>query len=257
MTKRPFTEHEIEIDTNGKRGVAAERAVAAQKQKLKTYTLDLRIHSPVALGHFGMEGVDTIPALVRLAKNKGLDVIAVTDFYNGDSVDRVKSAAQGSELVVIPGVDIRAAIKECNDIQLTCIFPETHTTADVERFLADLQVPAAAKGKRDYIVSADLAKILQVVDLHGGACFPSRMDKTPARMGAIPRLVEDFGFRAFDLAYHDSSRFFQTRWPKVKFHLFSFSNANALAQVGSRSARVKLDTPSYQSLSLLVRRVVQ
>lgn len=253
MTKRPYTEHEIELDSRSKQNIAANGAGNA-KPRLKTYTLDLRIHSPVALGHFGMDGVDTIPALVRLAKNKGLDVIAVTDFYNGDSVDKVKNAAANCELIVIPGVDIRASIKECNDIQLTCIFPEYITTEHVERFLADLRVPAAAKGRRDFIVPLDLAEILNVVDTHGGACFPSRMDKTPARMGAIPALVENFGFRAFDLAYNDSSRFFELRWPKLKFNLFSFSNANALAQVGSRSARVKLDTPNYQSLSQLVRR---
>ncbi len=253
MTKRPYTEHEIEIEPRSKREFPAGSATPT-KARLKTYTLDLRIHSPVALGHFGMDGVDTIPALVRLAKNKGLDVIAVTDFYNGDSVDRVKSAASNCELIVIPGVDIRASIKECNDIQLTCLFPEAITTANVEQFLADLHVPAAAKGRRDFIVPLELAEILKVVDAHGGACFPSRMDKTPARMGAIPSLVETYGFRAFDLAYTDSSRFFELRWPKTKFNLFSFSNANALAQVGSRSARVKLDTPNYQSLSQLVRR---
>jgi 3',5'-nucleoside bisphosphate phosphatase len=252
MTKQQYTEHDIR--QSGKEKAVAPGAINGLKQKLKTYSLDLRIHSPVALGHFGMDGVDTLPALVRLAKNKGLDLITVTDFYNTETVDKIKKAAEGSGLVIIPGVDIRAAIPECNDVQLTCIFPEVFTSVEIGAFLESLRVPESAKGRRDYIVALDIEEILKLVEQHGGACFPSRMDKTPARMGAIPALVEKHGIRAFDLAYQDSNRFFQTRWPKEKFHLFSFSNANALAQVGSRSARVKLDQPCFESLSLLVQR---
>lgn len=255
MTKQQFTVHEIEVTSTveSSRGALSE-TVKTVKQKPRTYCLDLKIHSPVALGHFGMDSVDTLPALVRLARNKGLDVIAVTDFYSAQSVDRIKIAADGSGLSVIPGVDIRAAVKECNDIQLTCLFPESHTSEQVMNFLNALGVPPQATGKADFIVPLELGKILEIVDQHEGACFPSRMDKTPGRMGAIPVLVEQFGFRAFDLAYNDSSRFFNLRWPKEKFHLFSFSNANALAQVGSRSARVKLEAPNFDSLRHLVRR---
>ena len=253
MTKAQYTEHEIAASNTTK--INAKGAIkGSPKTKLKTYSLDLRIHSPVALGHFGMEGVDTLPALVRLAKNKGLDVIAVTDFYNSETVDRIKNAAIGSSLIVIPGVDIRAAIPECNDIQLTCIFPENFCSEQIAELLRALRVPESAKGRRDYIVALELVDIISLIEAHGGGCFPSRMDKTPARMNAIPTLVNQYGFRAFDLAYQDSIRFFQARWPKENFHLFSFSNANALAQVGSRSARVKLDQPSFDSLRELVKR---
>jgi hypothetical protein len=84
--------------------------------------------------------------------------------------------------------------------------------------------------------------------------LPSRMDKTPNRMAIIPTLVEKYGFRAFDLAYMDTSKFFKTRWPKVKFHLFSFSDASALAQVGSRIARVKMSNPGFEGIRAIVSR---
>jgi len=80
------------------------------------------------------------------------------------------------------------------------------------------------------------------------------MDKTPNRQATIPTLVQKYGFRAFDLAYSESTQFFKARWPKVKFNLFSFSNANALAQVGSRSARVKLATPGFAGIKQIVAR---
>lgn len=250
MTKAQYTVHEIEMPSTN--STVPGQKIA--KQKLKTYSLDLRIHSPVSLGYFGMEGLDAYPALVRLAKTKGLDVIAVTDFYRSATIDKVKEAAAGSGMLVIPGVDIRAATPECNDIQITCLFPEQAGSQQVAEFLEKLEVPAAAEGRRDFIVAKDLRDILATLEALGGGCFPSRMDKTPTRMGAIPRLVDEYGLRAFDLAYTESARFFQARWPKEKFNLFSFSNANALAQVGSRSARVKLDKPSFEALLQLVKR---
>jgi hypothetical protein len=73
-------------------------------------------------------------------------------------------------------------------------------------------------------------------------------------MSVIPELVENYGFRAFDLAYADSSAFFKKRWPKIKFQLFTFSDANALAQIGSRNAKVKMPTPGFEGLKDLISR---
>ena len=67
-------------------------------------------------------------------------------------------------------------------------------------------------------------------------------------------LVERFGFRAFDLAYAESSRYFSRRWPDISFHLFTFSNAYALAQVGTRSVRMRLQTPDFEGIRHLLGR---
>jgi hypothetical protein len=224
------------------------------KPRQKSYVLDLRIHSPASLGYLGIEGIDTAPALVRLAKVKGLNVIAVTDFYSGHYIDRIMAAAVGSEVTVIPGVVIRCCVADCDDVTLSCLFPLSFNTQKIEEFLGALEVPASAFGNRQYLVKMPFKKILSTIESFGGIALPSRMDKTPHRMNAIPTLVDEYGIRTFDLAYHDSSRFFKKNWPKTKFNLFSFSNANALAQVGSRTARVKLLEPSFEALSALMSR---
>ncbi len=238
--------------------VGADVGDSAQALKTKTrqksYVMDLRIHSPASLGYLGVEGLDTAPALVRLAKVKGLDVIGVTDFYSGKFIDRVVDAARGTALTVVPGVVIRAAIPSCNDIILTCLFPECYSGARIEDFLKEIKVPESAFGSRSFCVTVSLQEILRVVDAHQAVAMPSRMDKTPYRLAAIPMLVEQYGFRAFDLAYADSLRFFKRRWPKEKFQLFSFSNANALAQVGSRIAKIKMPIPGFDGIRQVVSR---
>lgn len=234
--------------------VPLAQQVEKSRTRQKSYVMDLRIHSPASLGYLGIEGLDTAPALVRLAKVKGLDVIAVTDYYSGKFIDRVVEAAREVPLVVIPGVVIRVAIPTCNDVVLTCLFPENYKADGIEAFLGKISVPANQFGNRSYCVPESLATVLEVLKVFGGVALPSRMDKTPHRMQAIPILVEDYGFRAFDLAYADSVRFFKSRWPKIKFHLFSFSNANALAQVGSRIARVRMPVPGFEGIRQIVSR---
>lgn len=259
--KQSLSERVEKVDSESGKQVAAAgqpSTLAGQvervKLKPKNYLLDLRIHSPASLGYLGIEGIDTAPALVRLAQVKGLDVIAITDYHSGAYIDRILEAAQTSDVKVIPGTVLRCALESCDDVILSCLFPENYGTSKIQEFLAALGVPPSAAGNRDFLVRKPFAQILETVDQYNGVVLPSRMDKTPHRMSVIPVLVERYGFRAFDLAYSDSLRFFKTRWPKIKFQLFSFSNANALAQVGSRTAKVKLEDPGFSGIRDLIGR---
>ena len=234
--------------------LALAKKVEKTKTRQKSYVMDLRIHSPASLGYLAIEGIDTAPALVRLARVKGLDIIAVTDFYSGAFIDRIVAAAKDSDLKVIPGTALRCSVGNCNDGVMTCLFPEGHTSAQVEAFVLSLGVPKSMAGRRDYVVKKPFAELLAIIDAAGAVALPSRIDKTPTRLSALPILIEQFGFRAFDLAYADSVKMFKARWPKIKFQLFSFSNAQALAQVGSRIAKVKMSDPGFGGISEMVAR---
>ena len=224
------------------------KKIEKTQAKSKSYTLDLRIHSPASLGYLGIQGLDTAPALVRLAKVKGLDVIALTDYHSGAYIDRIAEAAKDSQVTVIPGVDLRCNIAGCDDVTITVLFQEGFTSAQVEEFLREIGVPASASGNKEFILKTPLEKILTLIEYHQAAACPSRIDKTPYRMKTIPALVEQYGFRSFDVAYLESAEYFKKTWPKLKFNIFSFSDANALAQVGSRTARIKLEAPNFSGV---------
>ena len=253
----------VECEVTGRAAAEQETSSSSLAQKVektrsprqKSYVMDLRIHSPASLEYHGIDGLDAAPALVRLARVKGLDVIAVTDFFSGEFVDRVVDAAKGSSITVVPGVVIRCVVGSCRDVTISCLFAENTNTSRLADFLSALNVPRQAFGDRNYVIQKPLAEILQVLERFEGVAIPSRMDKTPHRLSVVPELVDKYGFRAFDLAYADSVRFFRSRWPKTKFQLFSFSNANALAQVGSRTARVKMAVPGFAGIKELVTRI--
>jgi hypothetical protein len=232
--------------------VPLSQRIEKTKTRQKSYVMDLRVQSPASMGYLGVDGLDSAPAIVRLAKVKGLDVIAITDFYSGDFIDRMVSAAKSSPLTVIPGVSVRCRVKTCSDVIISCLFPESITSAGISEFLRELNVPREARGNPNYVITATIDQLLHALSARNGIAIPSRLDKTPHRMSIIPELVEQYGFRAFDLAYGDSSAYFKKRWPKMKFQLFTFSDANALAQIGSRNAKVKMPTPGFEGLKELL-----
>ncbi len=60
----------------------------AKPQKAgKPFKVDLRVHSPGTAGFFSMGGVETASALIGLSKVKGLDIVGITDYYNGIAID--------------------------------------------------------------------------------------------------------------------------------------------------------------------------
>lgn len=225
-----------------------------EKSRGKSYTLDLRIHSPASLGYQTIQGIETADALVRLCKVKGIDVIAITDSNSGDYINKVVESAKDHPLLVLPGVEVRCRLNECDDVTLACIFKEGSGGERVEEFLKRLDIPVSAKGRNDFVVRENLESIIALVEEFEGAIIPCRMDKTPQRMRVIPALVEEYGFRTFELAYGDTAKFFKKRWPKLKFNLTSFSEAKALAQVGSRTAKAKLNRPGIEGIREFARR---
>ena len=239
-------------------GSEASTTLSGQIEKTrvraKSYVLDLRVKSPASRGYLGIDGLDSAPAIVRLAKVKGLDMIAITDLFSADFVDRMVSAAKDSPLTVIPGVSVRCKVGMCSDVMMTCLFDEGTTSDHINTFLAALGVPSDPAARLNHLVTRPLAEILRELDSCGGVAIPSRLDKTPNQKAVIRELVETYGFRAFDVAYVDSREYFKKNWPKLEFHLFTFSDANALAQIGSRTARVKLTTPGFQGIREIVSR---
>jgi PHP family Zn ribbon phosphoesterase len=235
-------------DAEHKESSSLSSQIEKTKTRAKSYVMDLRVQSPASNTFLGVDGLDSAPAIVRLAKVKGLDVIAITDFYSAEFVDRMVQAAKSSPLTVIPGVSLRCKVRTCSEVILSCLFPESVTAAEIEVFLRDIQVPTSARGDAEFVVGASLDQVLHALSKLQGIAIPSRLDKTPHRTSIIPELVETYGFRAFDLAYADSASYFKKKWPKTKFQFFTFSDANALAQIGSRNVKVKLHNPGFAGI---------
>jgi 3',5'-nucleoside bisphosphate phosphatase len=100
---------------------------------LKTYRAELHIHtvlSPCA-------GVEMIPPLiVETAIKHGINLIAITDHNAGDNVPAVIKAAEGQNLVVLPGMELQTQ----EDVHTLCLF-DTIDQLNALQNLVDSNLP--------------------------------------------------------------------------------------------------------------------
>ena len=223
------------------------------KSAKKVY-IDLRVHSPASEGYFTTGGVDPAAAMVRLAKAKGLDMMAITDYHSADFVDLIKVKAQETSVTVIPGIDLKCAVGNCDEVNLVALFPESYSKIELDKVLEKLGVPNHKKGSKNHTINLEVKSVISIVESSGGVIIPSRLDKTPHRMQVLPELIEVHGFHVFDLAHPDHPEFFKERWPSGEFTFLSFSNANALGQIGARAVGTKISGNGFAGLKSLVAR---
>jgi ABC-type lipoprotein export system ATPase subunit len=102
------------------------------RKGLERVALDLHVHTPASNDWRG--GEITPDDLVARALEQGLDGIAITDHESGDWNDKVREAAKGRELAVIPGVEV-SNLAGNEGIHLIVLFEVGTTTQDIDLFL--------------------------------------------------------------------------------------------------------------------------
>jgi ABC-type lipoprotein export system ATPase subunit/histidinol phosphatase-like PHP family hydrolase len=100
---------------------------------LERVALDLHVHSPASHDWVG----DTASAeqIVARAIEQGLDGIAITDHQSGQFIDKLRGAAEGTDLAIIPGIEINN-LAGTEGIHLIAFFDFATTANDIDLFLA-------------------------------------------------------------------------------------------------------------------------
>jgi len=218
-------------------------------KKDNTFRFDLNIHTPNSLSYIDLTGVDNIPAIINLAKIKEIDAISVTDYYTCPDIDRLISAGNDRNILIIPGLMLRCKIGLCDQVLISCLFRENTSAEKIEEFLKELEIPASAAFNENYVIEKDFGEVLKTIKKYKCICIPNNMDKTPSRQVALEKLVEVYNFRTFDLAHYPNSiNYFEKKWPRRKFKYLNFSNANALAQIGNRHSDLALDELNFTEI---------
>ena len=96
-----------------------------------SFHIDLHIHSTAS------DGIHTPSELVDLALAKGLQIIALTDHDTTEGIEEALSAARGTGLTVIPGVEISTDVPGTNELHILgyCI---DHYSPELQRRLDKL-----------------------------------------------------------------------------------------------------------------------
>ncbi len=196
---------------------------------MNTYRSELHVHtvlSPCA-------GVEMIPPLiVSEALENGIQLIAITDHNASANIPAVMEAAQGTGLVVLPGMELQT--KE--EVHLLCLFDTLEQVATWqakvdtllpnlpnnieyfgEQFVVDSTGEFIRREERLLLNSANITldeAAAQVTAL-GGLAIPAHIDRQANGLIAILGLIPP-GFEALEISRHITPEAAQQKYPQVK-----------------------------------------
>ena len=132
---------------------------------------DLHVHTP-ASADIAEEWKTATPAdVVRIAIEKSLDIIAVTDHNTAAWCDDVRQAAEGTSLTVFPGVEISTP-----QGHLLAIFDSTVTASHIEDLLIGLNISRDQFGSLHVATEKGIVDVSESIEKAGGVAIAAHAD---------------------------------------------------------------------------------
>lgn len=136
------------------------------------YKCDLHLHT-TASKCFVDQDV-TAEQWVQAAIDKGLNCVAVTDHNNGILIDDIKKAAEDTDLVIFPGVELTC---DSSKVHLLIIFDVNKTSADVRDFLARADIRTCNFEGQEPTTTKNIFDIAELAKIDGAIVIPAHIDE--------------------------------------------------------------------------------
>ena len=229
----------------------------------RVYRCNLHMHtclSPCA-------ELDMHPAsLVKESLSQGLDVIAICDHNASENVQYVLNAAQGSDLVVIPGMELATreevhlvalfdSLRELMSLQETVYANLSgRNDEDASGIQAIVNEAGEVEGFNEHLlIGATALSLNEAVDLiHslGGLAIASHIDRQAfgiiSQLGFVP---PDVPFDALEVSAGLGIAQARVRYPELKgYQLITSSDAHFISDIGRASTRMFMEGPSFPEI---------
>lgn len=228
---------------------------------------DLHMHS--ALSPCALEEM-TPNNMVNMALLQELTAIAVTDHNSCRNAAAVMEVAQGTGLVVVPGLEVQTR----EEVHVVTLFQSLDDALamqeEVYAALPDMKAPAKIRNKQllmdaeDEVVGYEekllgfscnmsIEQVVARAAHHGGLAVPAHIDRKScsilSNLGFIP---EDLQFPTLELSMYAEREKYETKFSK--YRLLSASDAHELGFVGMAPCELKVDTVSAHGILQVLKK---
>ncbi|MDP2887229.1 MAG: PHP domain-containing protein [Ignavibacteria bacterium] len=236
---------------------------------LRRFKADLHIHTCLSpCGDLQMSPQKITAQVLR----QNIDVIAICDHNSAENVPAVIKAAEGTNVVVLPGMEVCSN----EEIHVLAIFENVDTVFEMQSLVYShlpgknnpdvfgLQVVAndsdevVAFQDRLLIGALDMSvdKIVKEIHRLGGAAIASHIDRESysviSQLGFIPDTLK---FDAVELSSHIQSAEAQVRFASYADCTFvRNSDAHFLRDVGKNTSGYMLENPSFSEIIKALRK---
>lgn len=218
---------------------------------------DLHVHTP---GSADFHDSATPEDIVRVAVDRGLSILAITDHNTGSWCDRVSQAAKGTALTVFPGVEIST-----HQGHILAIFDVDTPAGKIDDLLIKL-IPREQIGSLDAVTSYGVVEVSNLIEEAGAVAIAAHVDgdrgflKTIAVAGERKRAYQAPNLRGLEIVdpslrdtYQKGVRAGYTR----KMACVQSSDCTSpgsgqhlLANIGSRYSFIKMGQRTISGLKL-------
>jgi histidinol phosphatase-like PHP family hydrolase/energy-coupling factor transporter ATP-binding protein EcfA2 len=133
---------------------------------LERVALDLHVHSPASRDW--RNGDVSADDLVARALAQGLDGIAIADHESGQFIDQLRTAADGTGLMVVPGVEINNLAGN-QGIHLIALFELDTTATDIDHFLVSIgALTGTGANLKRSTATKGILEVLEEIGKRGG-----------------------------------------------------------------------------------------
>jgi PHP family Zn ribbon phosphoesterase len=232
---------------------------------VKTYVAELHCHtvlSPCA-------EVEMIPPLiVEAAIERGINLLAITDHNASANVEAVQKAARGTELIVLPGMELQTR----EEVHLLCLFDTQEQSVEwqhvVDRHLPSLENDIEHFGEQFVVdetgefirretqllltsASLSLEDAIGQVRAIGGLAIPAHVNRPAfgliANLGFVP---VDVQLDALEISRHLSVADAPKKFPQIKgYPLVQGGDAHRLDELLGANV-FQLENPTIAELKL-------
>lgn len=133
---------------------------------------DLHVHSPKSICYRKSSVTDE--QIVDAARQRGLDILAVTDHNSVEGVDGIRTAARGKGLLVFPGIELSTSAGH-----FITLFDLDRSADDLRRLVENIGLPQSAWGDAAAAAAVPIAEILDNIHQCGGLVIAAHAERWP------------------------------------------------------------------------------
>ena len=228
-----------------------------------TFKADLHIHTCLSpCGDLEMSPQN----IIRTAKEKGLDIIAITDHNSTRNVRTCMELGKKNNLFVIGGCEINTQ----EEVHCLAYFPDLEKLDEFQNFLdehlpdiknnPDIFGHQVAVDEDDNIIYEEEKALIMALDIDiesvsekvlsmGGIFIPAHIDRSKnsifSQLGFIPF---DLKYSALEISWRTSFEKFIEKYPKLnKAHFIRCSDAHYLEDIGKVYTELKMEKPDWEN----------
>lgn len=137
------------------------------------YKTDLHLHTPASMC---FRDRDTVSAKqwVDRCLEQGLDVVAITDHNTGEWIDEIKKAAEDTNLVVFPGVEVTCSESK---VHMLVLFDIDKTRQDIEDFLINININREKFASSEANSNLTTNQLVDKAKKYGAIVIPAHIDE--------------------------------------------------------------------------------